>query len=395
MDSKIISVNAKVGRSVNRAVILNLIREKQPISRIQIARLTGLNRSTVSSIVSALLDEELIFEEFTADKNIGRNPIDLRLKLGKYFVGAINIDGDITRFAVTDIDGSVKTISKIETNPEDPEEFIKICVDHINKMAKSINLEKLEGIGFTITGIVDSKKLTVNYSPNLGWENFNIGKVVSDNYPDIRNVAVGNDAKASALAELWFGKPEADLTNFVFVSIGNGIGSGVVVSNNLLNGEYYAAGEFGHMTIYENGERCACGLKGCWEAYASETAVVRRYQEITNINEELELPDIIKKALKGETEALEIMKETGYYLGLGIVNIIKAIDPKSIVLGGKMITAWEIIYPEIIKVVEERAFFGTKKNIQILPTSLDVRPRLLGAATLAIKQLFDDYKIMV
>lgn len=395
MKPNIISVNAKVGRSVNRAMILNLIREKQPISRIQIARLTGLNRSTVSSIVNMLLEEELIFEEMTADKNIGRNPINLRLKSGRYFVGAVNIDKSVTKIAISDIDGSLKAKGEIETRTENPSMFFSECVDAVYNLAKNINIEKLEGIGFTITGIVDSENLIVKYSPILGWEDFDIKEAVSASHPEITNIAAENDAKASALAELWFGKQETDLSNFVFVSVGAGIGSGVVVSSNLLNGEFSAAGEFGHMTLTENGALCSCGLRGCWEAYASDKATIKRYVEISAKDEDFDIQDIIDRALKGEVEAAETMKQTGHYLGLGIINIVKSIDPHSIIVGGKIVKAWEIVYPEIIKVIEERTFFGSKKNIRILPTSLETRPRLLGAATLAIRQIFDDYKIMV
>jgi len=119
-NSNFITGNAKILRGINRGMILNLIREKQPISRIKIARLTGLNKSTVSSIISELLKGDLIFEQVNEDQNIGRNPIDLFLKLGKYYIGAINIDSSLSRFAVVDIDGSVKGISSIETESENP-----------------------------------------------------------------------------------------------------------------------------------------------------------------------------------------------------------------------------------------------------------------------------------
>jgi len=395
MKPNIISVNAKVGRSVNRAMILNLIRKKQPISRIQIARLTGLNRSTVSSIVNMLLEEELIFEELTADKNIGRNPINLRLKSGRYFVGAVNIDKAVTRIAISDIDGSIKAKTEIETRGEDPEIFISECVDAVYNLLRKTSIESIKGIGFTITGIVDSENLIVKYSPILGWKDFNINEAVCASHPKIENIAAENDAKASALAELWFGKQDIDLSNFVFVSIGAGIGSGVVVSSNLLNGEFSAAGEFGHMSLTENGALCSCGLRGCWEAYASDKATIKRYVGISASKQDIDIQDVIDRALKGEVEATETIKETGYYLGLGITNIIKSLDPRSIIIGGKIVKAWEIIYPEIMKVIEEKTFFGSKKNIKILPTSLKTKPRLLGAATLAIRQIFEDYKIMV
>ena len=146
------------------------------------------------------------------------------------------------------------------------------------------------------------------------------------------------------------------------------------------------------------GEQCTCGNLGCWEAYASERAAVKRYvkRAVREYDEKIDVifQDIIDLARDGDEISMEIISENGKYLGYGISNIIKALDPHAIILSGKITQLWDVIYPEIIKVVESRAFVGNKQ-INILPTSLEISPRLLGAATLAIKTIFDDYKIMV
>lgn len=399
MKKKIISVNAKVVRSVNRSMILNIIREQQPISRIELSRMTGLNKSTVSSIVTDLLNEDLIYERVNPDNNIGRNPINLFLKLGKNYIGAIFIDSTITRFAITELDGTIVAESSVESQIENPEECIKSCVNRILKLSKLNNIDKLYGLGITISGIVDSKNMIVKYASNLGWKNVEIGRILKDLCSDIEHIAVENDAKSSALAELWFGKKKGELSNFVFLTIGAGIGTGIVINRQLLYGEFSASGEFGHMSIFDKGDDCICGNKGCWESYASDKAVVSRYLKKVNKrlekNVDFEVQDIIDLANQGNKIAKDIIEETGYYIGLGIVNIIKAIDPKTIIIGGRIITAWDIIYPEIIKVVKENSFFFGDKQIEILPTSLSVRPRLLGAATIAIKSIFDGYRITV
>jgi predicted NBD/HSP70 family sugar kinase len=393
----VITGNSKVLRGINRTMILNIIRERQPISRSNIAKLTGLNKSTVSKFISELLEEDLIYEEVHIDQNIGRNPINLYLKLNKFYVGAINIDSAITRFAVVDIDGSIKGQSSIDTAPQNPELFTQECIIELLRLSKTLNINQLEGLGVNIAGIVDSKNLIVNYAPNLGWEEFDIGKVIRKKMPHINILSVGNDAKSSALAELWFGDHEMNLSNFVFLSVGNGIGSGIVVENKLINGEYQAAGEFGHMIIYEGGELCTCGNYGCWEAYASDRAIVSHYLEKRpgeiDHNIDIMAQDIIDLARNKDPLAIEVLKQTGFYLGLGIANIIKAVDPHAIIIGGKLTQVWNIIYPEILTVVTQRAYFGRKKLITILPTTLTALPRLLGAATLAIEEIFDGFKI--
>ncbi|MCL4511693.1 MAG: ROK family transcriptional regulator [Bacteroidetes bacterium] len=393
----IITGNSKVLRSINRGMILNIIREMEPISRTGIAKLTGLNKSTVSSIIFELLNSDLISERVSDGQSVGRTPLNLYLKLNKHYVGGINIDSSVTRFVVADIDGSVKGTSSIDTEPENAVEFVNSCIHELMRLGETLNVGRLEALGVSVAGIVDSKNMMVNFAPNLDWEDFNIGEVIRTALPQVENIAVGNDAKSSALAELWFGNHEIDLNNFVFLSIGPGIGSGIVVDGKLMTGEYQASGEFGHMIIYEGGAPCRCGGNGCWEAYASDRATVSRYMQKKHgtIDHTIDfmIQDIISLAKSGDDLAVEVLKQTGYYLGLGIANIIKAVDPHAIIVDGRTTQAWDIIYPEIMAVVMQRAYFGTKKNIKILPTSMKNSPRLMGAAALAIEQIFDGYKI--
>ncbi|MGE5458246.1 MAG: ROK family transcriptional regulator, partial [Methanococcaceae archaeon] len=337
-----ITGNAKVLRSINRAMILNIIRTKQPLPRAEIAKITGLNKSTVSSIVADLLQEELVYEQIKSDQNVGRNPVDLYLRKRKNLVGAINIDIVMTRFALVDIDGSLIGTSAILTEPGDPEKFIGYCLSEMKILCAKKGIKHLAGLGISVAGIVDSRNCTVNFAPNLGWENFHIGEVIKNKWPGINILAVGNDAKSSALAELWFGTHDINPSNYVFVSIGPGIGAGIVVDNKLLEGEFQASGEFGHITIIEGGELCSCGNHGCWEQYASDRAIVKRYISRAGSegklvpDKDLFVDDIIELANNNDTVALDVLRQTGYYLGLGITNIIRSIDPHAIVLGGKI-----------------------------------------------------------
>ena len=390
--------NAKVVRNINRSVILNLIREKQPISRIKIARSTGLNKSTVSSIVTDLLEEDLVFQEVSADQNVGRTPIHLCLKLNTHFVGAVSFDSPTTRIAIVDLDGSVKDSLTIDTEHERPEQFVDRCIHMLFSLRDRWGIPRLSGLGVSVAGIVDPVKGMVLFAPRLQWENFDLGALLKLLFVEEGFVSIENDARASALAELWYGKHGLELSNFVFLAVGPGIGTGIVVGKNLIHGASHAAGEFGHMTLFEGGELCSCGNNGCWEAYASDRATVRRYltrRRLVDpaVPEGLTLVDVIQKAGENETLAKEILLETGHYLGMGIADIIKAVDPEAIIVGGHIVDAWEIVYPEIMRTLSNRAFFGKNRSIRILPSSLGMRPRLLGAATMALKETFSDYRI--
>ncbi len=392
---RVIGGNAKLVRSINRSGILNIIRERQPISRISISKLTGLNKSTVSSIVNELLDQDLIYEELVQDQNVGRNPILLHLKLGRNYVGAINLDSAKSRVAVIDIDGSLLSMTELNTEPDKPEKFIEKCARALHKIQKQYDIDELAGIGFSIAGIVDPDNELVINAPNIGWKNFEIGEVSRRIFPKIKNIRFENDAKSSALAELWFGKGDIkNISNFVFLTVGIGIGTGIVVGKALLDGNVHAAGEFGHMTMFPNGEYCACGNYGCFEAYASDRATVKRFIRLSKNRIRVKhVTDVISKAVEKDPSASQAIKETGNYLGLGISNILKAVDPEAVVIGGHIVKAWDIIFPEIQNIVKEHIFFDIKREVKILPTSLKIRPRLLGAATLALKEIFSDYRI--
>ena len=393
----IISINSRVIRNINRAVILNFIRERQPLSRAEIARLSKLNKSTVSSIVASLLQEELIVEEPAQNSGVGRSPINIRLRTGKHLVGAISFDSALTRAAIVDIDGTLRHTTDITTRETTPGAFVARCLNDLNALRKHHRLGQFKGIGITVAGIVDPNRARVVFAPNLGWKDVDLLAMVRELCPDVENVAVENDAKASALAELWFGHHDIDLSNFVFLSVGRGIGSGIVIDKKVLNGVSHFAGEFGHMTLIDNGEPCSCGNLGCWEAYASDRATVQRFAKAKGMNgaetEDTTLENVIAAAKAGDTTAKEELLRTGRYLGQGIANIIKAVDPDAIVIGGPILRAWNLVAPQIKEEVQSRGFFGQAGHTNILPTSLAGQPALLGAAALSIRNFFTDVRV--
>jgi predicted NBD/HSP70 family sugar kinase len=394
---QVISINSRVIRSINRSVILNLIRERQPVSRAEIARLSKLNKSTVSSIVASLLQEELVVEEPAQNSSVGRNPINIRLRTGKHLVGAISFDSALTRAAIVDIDGTLRHTVDITTRETTPRTFVARCVADLNKLRKHHHLAQFKGIGITVAGIVDPRQARVVFAPNLGWKDVDLLAMVRELCPEVANVAVENDAKASALAELWFGNHDIDLSNFVFLSVGRGIGSGIVIDKKVLTGVSHFAGEFGHMTLIEGGEPCSCGNLGCWEAYASDRATVKRFAKASGRNEtsaeNFTLEGVIAAARGGDQAAKEELLRTGRYLGQGISNIIKSVDPDAIVIGGPITKAWDLVAPQIMQEVRSRGFFGQLGGTKILPTSLTGQPALLGAATLSIRRFFTDVRV--
>jgi len=195
----VIGGNAKLVRSINRSAILNLIRTRQPISRVDIARTTGLNKSTVSNIVNDLISDNLIAEQELQDQNPGRNPIQLSLKQGTHFVGAVNLDSVVSRVAIVDINGNLIQKTRFPSQPDsDPETLIQLAAGQLSKIQKQTGIRRLEGIGISIAGIVDRAKEYVHVAPNLNWYNLEIGTLVRRYFDNPGYFCFENDAKASA-----------------------------------------------------------------------------------------------------------------------------------------------------------------------------------------------------
>jgi predicted NBD/HSP70 family sugar kinase len=390
------SVNAKVGRNINRSIVLSSIRERQPISRASISTITELNKSTVSSIVKSLIEENLIEEDIVRNENVGRNPIDLRIRKGHHFVGAIYFDSEKTELAIVDIDGTIKVRDEIKTEMKSPQEFIPRCLKRIQELRHQAGATTLNGLGITVAGIVDSLQSKVLYAPNLGWENLSIGQLVQDTNTAFDNITVENDAKASALAELFWGRHVSNPLGILFLAVGHGIGAGIVLDNRILSGSSHAAGEFGHMTIVEGGEQCSCGNQGCWEMYASDRATLRRYAIEKGISLEqartIKIIDVIEAAKRGDEFAQKAILKTSEYLGIGIANIICSYDPEVIIIGGSITQVWDLVHPKVVEIVNKRKILGNQRSNKILPTSLIDNPPLLGAAALSIQKIFADYR---
>ena len=397
--NKIISVNAKVGRNINRSIILNSIRERQPISRAEISTMTGLNKSTVSNIVESLVNENLIEEDVAPNQNIGRNPINLQVKRGHHFVGAIYFMSSRAEIAIVDIDGSIITRTEIPLEMDHPAAVISRCMEQLKVLQVQAKIPQLKGIGITVAGIVDSSQSKVVFAANLGWKEIDLVEIIRVIDPNIPIVTIENDAKASALAELLLGRHDSIPTSLVFLSVGYGIGAGIVLDNHIVSGHTHAAGEFGHMTIMENGDLCSCGKRGCWEVYASDRSTIQRYVLEKGlpiqIAQGLKIKQVIDAALNGEDAARTVLLQTAQYLGMGIANIICTVDPEVVIIGGPITQVWDLIYPTLKEVVEKRSFLGALRTSIIMPTSLRGNPPLLGAAALPIQKIFADFRIAI
>jgi predicted NBD/HSP70 family sugar kinase len=242
-----------------------------------------------------------------------------------------------------------------------------------------------------VPGIADPTLGKVLYIPYFNWRDWKIAPLIAER-TGLRTT-IENDANAIALAELWFGDEKIRKTrNFIMVLVGEGVGTGIIFDGQIYRGEKGAAGEFGHMIVGVDAPvECSCGSRDCWEAHASEKAIVARYQKLLKENglsqNGLDFPHLVGLALNGEELAIQALKETAQFLGIGISNLIVGLSPQAVIVSGIITKAWPLIAGEIY-CLAERSVRGGLPNTIIAASSLGDTPTLIGSLSLVLARKF-------
>jgi predicted NBD/HSP70 family sugar kinase len=371
-------------RDINRQIVLNYVREREPISRAEIARETSLQRSTISAIVESLKDEGLIEEVGAGESTGGRRPTLLRLRTVGAIALGVAITPTSTIVASSDLAGRVIEQQEFPTDPNATKTFKQIidCVRQFSQKNRSI-----ESIGISIPGLVDPAAGSAIYVPYFFWRDLPVTEIVSSGSG--LPVTIDNDANAAALAELWFGRPEViDARDFILVLVAEGVGTGIIFDGQVYRGQG-AAGEFGHMIIGSNAPAaCSCGSHECWEAFSSDRASLARYQKLTGDNtDSTGLGEVVDRALRGETPAKMALIETARHLGVGISNLIVGFSPEAVVVGGEIARAWTLVEDALNEPMKRSVRRGLP-SARILPSTLGPQPTLMGALSLVLAKKF-------
>jgi predicted NBD/HSP70 family sugar kinase len=374
-------------RDINKQIVLSYVRVRAPISRAEIARETSLQRSTVSAIVDDLEAEGMIEEIGTGDSTGGRKPTLLQLKSGTPAVIGVDIAPRETTIVVADLTGRIleKDLFPTSSDMDFMNRQILTKVGHFTAKNKSADLE----VGMSVPGIADQATGKIVYVPYFQWSNWNLPAQIAEKTG--LTVSVDNDANAVALAELWSGAEEIRRTrNFITVIVGEGIGTGIIIDGQVYRGEFGAAGEFGHMFIGENASvDCSCGRRDCWEAHASEKAIIQRYAERNGSPASpASVEHLIALAESGEEKAVATVKETAVFLGLGISNLIIGLSPQVVVVSGRIVRVWDLIKDDILKLAERSIRHELSTATAVVPSTLGDRPTVLGSINLVLARKF-------
>ena len=376
-------------RDINRQIVLNYVRDREPISRAEIARETALQRSTISTIVEDLKAEGLIEEIGEGESTGGRRPTMLRLRASGGMAIGVDVTPSCTTIATCDLAGRVLAREEFEVSAS-PEQLTDVIAESVRRLALAAGALPVEGVGLSLPGLVEPDYGRAIYIPYFKWRDWAVCERLAR--ATGLDVSVDNDANAAALAELWFGRPEVSAArDFILVLVADGIGTGIVFDGQIYRGERGAAGEFGHMIVGAGAPvACSCGNRDCWEAFASGRAAVTRYAQLSkqpNLATELTLAKLVDRATAGERAAIDALTETAHYLGIGISNLIVGLSPEAVVVGGPIARAWPLVADALGEPVQRSIRRGLP-SARIVASTLGDQPTLMGALSLVLARKF-------
>lgn len=383
---------SETARDINRRIVLNLIRTHQPISRADLARHSGLQRSTVSVIAEQLIKERWITEGANGHTARGRRPTFLHLNKERVGIIGINVRPITTTLALADLDANFLAQDSLPT-PADPKQFVAELVPRVRKLVETRPELTCEGIGVSLPGRVDLATKKLVFAPNLGWRDFDL-KTPLEKATKLP-VELENAANSCALTEICFGRRAEGLRNLVVVTVSEGIGCGLILNHQLVQGSTGTAGEFGHAALVQDGLECSCGNRGCWEMYASNSAAVRYYSQASStsrgrrpatVEKTISFEHLMRLAEQGDGKAVEALRQMAKWLGLGLAPLVAGLAPDMIVIVGEVTRAWHQVGPIIKETVRQHSF--TRAETQIVPSDPITQPRLRGTIALVLLKHF-------
>ncbi len=386
-------------RETNLSAVLRLIQVQAPISRAQLAVSTGLNKSTVSSLVDDLLERGFVHETGINSAGTGRPATLLEMNPQAGHIIGVELGVDFVSVGISDFQGQLVWQKKVDTDPFQPQNFVIEQTLQIVKEAMTAGRRKgyrFLGLGLATPGTVDLKEGVLIFAPNLHWRNVPFRKFFSESAK--LKVMVENDANAAAIAEHLFGGARFT-RDFVFVFAGVGIGGGLFLNGNLYRGRNGYAGEIGHFPMMSEAAQtvCHCGNRGCWETFANQYSIIQRVQARLEVKRDsiipklmaeqrsaLTIPLIKQAADAGDLEAIESFAEAGRAMGQGFAGLINIFNPEKIILGGPLSLAGDYLLPAIREVIPHHTLPEIDQQAEVILSSFGQDASLIGAIAVVV-----------
>jgi N-acetylglucosamine repressor len=381
--------NRNLIKAMNRNLILNSIRRYGPLSRTQLTETSGLSVGAISQIVGELLDDDWIIEVGEGESTGGRPQILLRLNPTAGYAVGIKLMEDRMVCAVTNLEVSEQLYLEVPLTSRAPQDVTAAISNAVRRaiVEAGITARQVLGVGIGLAGVVNTRSGVVHYSPFFKWHELPIGDAIAAelNLP----VLISNDVNTLTITEQLFGDGH-DYENFAVVTIGRGIGMGMVLHNQLYEGGPGGAGELGHITLEGDGPLCDCGKRGCLEALAADPAVIRRVRAGWGASERaITLADVVAAADAGDPIAREALASSGRYIGRGLSTLVNILCPALIIISGEGVVAGEYRLRSALEELRAHSFNGLFEHVRILVKPSDDRTWARGAAGLVVGKFFE------
>lgn len=377
--SSVQTASSEHARDINRDIVLELIRFRHPVSRVELARLSGLQPSTISIIVEELIKEGWIREGAMVQRPRGRPSVMLEMN-DRLVTFALDVRPERTILAVVDLDGrllSRETVMMVS----DPEAAFARIIERLRALRRRHSDRSFEGIGVSFPGRVHPDTQRVLWAPNLSWHDYDIKGVLEKQLK--LQVEIDNDANACLLAESWSGRL-AGVRNAVLVAVSEGVGTAILAGGQLHSGYNGLAGEFGHIPIDPEGPACGCGRRGCWEMSGSSRAALHFYRELMPDGPAIDIYGLLRLAEDNDPKAVEAISRQATALGRGLRFIIAGLSPELILITGEITSSWQRFGPIIQREMEAAVLAGAPPK---LATAGDAEAaRLRGAAAVLLQR---------
>ena len=391
-------------REINLSSVLRYIHSNAPISRTQLAAVTGLNKSTVSSLIDELTERGLVCQTGTETSGIGRPASLLKLNPDAGCIIGVEYGVDFVLVILANFGGEVIWRSQQAADPSEGQvattaKVFKL-IDQAIDVCK-IRQSRLLGLGIATPGTVQVDDGFLVYAPNLNWRDVAFAKNYNERYPNLR-VYVDNDANTAATGEHLFGVAQRN-QDFVFLFSGVGIGAGLFLNGGLYRGHNGFAGEIGHSTFMtETIQRsCQCGKRGCWETYANQSSIIDRIR--VRLQEErssmlgnllldqstpISMQEIQQAAESGDAIAIQALNEAGQAMGVGVANVINIFNPSLVVIGGPISSVAQFMLPGILESMLHHTLPEIHQKVQVKLSAFGPDASVIGAVATVVEAIF-------
>lgn len=378
--------NRNLIRSINRSILLNAIKTQGEVSRVALVHMTGLSPATVTTITGQLILEGLVFEKAVGDSAGGRPPIMLALNPRGGFVIGIKLMEGRAVGALTDFNATILVKDSIDLADKQVETSVEALVTLVNRLTHSGGIKKkqLMGVGIGLAGVIDFAHGIVRQNPFLGWNNILLRDLLEARMRV--PVYIDNDVNTLTLSEKWL-EPGPTEDNFIVITLGRGIGMGIVINGQIYRGKGGGAGEFGHIMVEPNGPPCDCGRQGCLETLINDRALVTQARREVDAGI-TDLDDLISRVAAGQREAVQVFVRAGRLLGVQIANLVNLFDPKLIIISGEGIRMGDVFFSAVRDAFHDCVMPSLVQDTEIRVNSWGDDIWALGAASLVIAEIF-------